>query len=204
LPCNNSRTSCPRTSGAMLQDDPQSLARAATRAEVRQPGILDRTFGGMGGGGMMGGGMMRRRHDGRRYRHGRHARRGLLTSIAGSFIGSSIAHSFFNQPDVINNFYGANPNSPGRTATTAKRTTPRPTTTRTTTTATAGLRSTRTGTATRAALGDLGDSFGGDDAGATWGRFRRRRLLASRRSGQGGDHSSPVRTRLRRQTPVPR
>lgn len=38
---------------------------------------------------------------------------GLLTSIAGSFIGSSIAHSFFDQPDVINNFYESNPDMAG-------------------------------------------------------------------------------------------
>src|ERR671928_167090 len=32
-------------------DDPRSLARAATRAEVRQPGTLERAFGGGFGGG---------------------------------------------------------------------------------------------------------------------------------------------------------
>lgn len=32
-------------------DDPQSLARAATRAEYRQPGFMERTFGGLGRGG---------------------------------------------------------------------------------------------------------------------------------------------------------
>lgn len=47
-----------------LQDDPQSMARAATRAEVRQPGVLERTFGGGGGMGM-GGGMMGRNRNGR-------------------------------------------------------------------------------------------------------------------------------------------
>ena len=31
-------------------DDAQSLARAATRAEIRQPGTLERVFGGGGGG----------------------------------------------------------------------------------------------------------------------------------------------------------
>lgn len=60
------------------QDDPQSLARMATRAEVRQPGTLERAFGGRGMGamgGMMGG--------------------GLLSSVAGAFIGSAIAHQLF-------------------------------------------------------------------------------------------------------------
>jgi hypothetical protein len=91
-------------------DDPQALARAATRAEVRQPGYMERTFGGMGMGGapMMGGGMSM----------GGLIGGSLLSSIAGSFIGSSIAHSFFagpmgagfgghgDSPDVVNNYYG--------------------------------------------------------------------------------------------------
>ncbi len=61
-------------------DDPQSLARAATRAEVRQPGTMERTFGGMGGGGMGMGGMMAG---------------SFLGSIAGVVVGSAIAQSFF-------------------------------------------------------------------------------------------------------------
>ncbi len=61
-------------------DDPQSLARAATRAEVRQPGTMERTFGGMGGGGMGFGGMMAT---------------SFLGSIAGVVVGSAIAQSFF-------------------------------------------------------------------------------------------------------------
>jgi hypothetical protein len=69
-------------------DDPRALARLATRAEVRQPGILERQFGaargpvaGMGGG-MGFGGMIAG---------------SLLGSIAGTVIGSAIAHSFFDQ-----------------------------------------------------------------------------------------------------------
>src|SRR5262249_55060926 len=56
------------------QPDAQSLARLATRAELRQPGTMERIFGGggMGMGGMFGG--------------------SLLSSIAGGFIGSAIAH----------------------------------------------------------------------------------------------------------------
>lgn len=64
-------------------DDPQSLARAATRAEVREPGAMERTFGGMGGGiggGMGFGGMMAT---------------SFLGSIAGVVVGSAIAQSFF-------------------------------------------------------------------------------------------------------------
>jgi hypothetical protein len=65
-----------------LNDDPQSLARLATRAEVRHPGTLERSFNGMGGrtGGMGMGGMMAG---------------SFLASIAGVAIGSAIAQSFF-------------------------------------------------------------------------------------------------------------
>ena len=55
-------------------DDPRSLARMATRAEMRQPGTLERSFGargGMGMGGIFAGSM--------------------LGSIAGVFIGTAIA-----------------------------------------------------------------------------------------------------------------
>ncbi|MBC8143624.1 MAG: hypothetical protein H7Y38_19510 [Armatimonadetes bacterium] len=100
----------PEAERGNLRDDPQSMAQAATRAEVRQPGVLERTFGGGGGmgGGMMGGGMG--------MGMGGMLAGGLLTSIAGSFIGSSIAHSFFDQPDVTNNFYESNPDMAGDTA----------------------------------------------------------------------------------------
>ena len=54
-------------------DDPKSLARAATRAEMREPGTMERTFGGAGVPGL---GSM------------------FLSTLAGAFIGSSIANSF--------------------------------------------------------------------------------------------------------------
>jgi hypothetical protein len=57
--------------------DPQTLARMATRAELRRPGTLERTFGGAGMGGMGMGGMIGG---------------SLLGSIAGTFIGTAIAH----------------------------------------------------------------------------------------------------------------
>jgi len=84
----------PESERAGLSDDPRSLARAATRAEMREPGTMERRFGGggMGGGGMGGmgiGGMMAA---------------GLLTSIAGGFIGSAIAGSFFNSPGVAQDY----------------------------------------------------------------------------------------------------
>jgi hypothetical protein len=82
-------TVLPENERAGLTDDPQSLARAATRAEVRQPGALQNAFGGrgMGGGmgGMMGGmgGMMAG---------------SILTSVAASFLMTSVASSFFSNP----------------------------------------------------------------------------------------------------------
>jgi hypothetical protein len=57
---------------------PQALARMATRAEIRQPGAMERMFGQAGGvslGGLMAG--------------------SLLGSIAGTVIGSMIAREFF-------------------------------------------------------------------------------------------------------------
>jgi hypothetical protein len=54
-------------------DDPRSLARAATRAEMREPGTMERTFGGAGVPGL---GSM------------------FLSTLAGAFIGSSIANAF--------------------------------------------------------------------------------------------------------------
>ncbi|MEA2524970.1 MAG: hypothetical protein QOF73_2197 [Thermomicrobiales bacterium] len=64
-------------------DDPRSLARMATRAEMRRPGTLERTFGGMNPGGMgIGlGGLMAG---------------SFLSSIAGVVIGTAIADAMFN------------------------------------------------------------------------------------------------------------
>jgi hypothetical protein len=61
-------------------NDPQSLARVATRAEMRNPGTMERTLaarpGGMGGGMGMAG--------------------TLLTSFAAGFAGSMVASAFLN------------------------------------------------------------------------------------------------------------
>lgn len=61
---------------------PQTLARLATRQEMRQPGTMERMFGQAGGvsmGGLMAG--------------------SLLSSIAGAMIGSAIAQQFFGGAD---------------------------------------------------------------------------------------------------------
>lgn len=70
--------------GQNMQTDPQSLARTATRAEMRQPGSVERALGrngGQGGGGMGMGSLIGG---------------SLLGSVAGVVIGSAIANSFFN------------------------------------------------------------------------------------------------------------
>jgi len=68
-----------RSMAAVAGKDPQSLARLATRAEVHQPGTMERVLGGMGGRGMGMGGMMAG---------------SFLSTIAGVVIGSAIAQSF--------------------------------------------------------------------------------------------------------------
>lgn len=70
--------------GQNMQTDPQSLARTATRAEMRQPGSVERALGrngGQQGGGIGMGGMIAG---------------SLLGSVAGVVIGSAIANQFFN------------------------------------------------------------------------------------------------------------
>jgi hypothetical protein len=66
-------------------DDPRSLARMATRAEMRQPGTMERTLGrgGMGGGMGMGGLIAG----------------SLLASVAGAFVGTAIADAMFDSND---------------------------------------------------------------------------------------------------------
>jgi hypothetical protein len=60
-------------------DDPRSLARMATRAEMNRPGTVERAFGG-GGGGMLGG-----------------MGGTLLGSFAAAFAGSLVAQSLFSE-----------------------------------------------------------------------------------------------------------
>ena len=83
----------PAAERANAQAEPNALARLATRAELRQPGTLERVFGGSrfgGGPGVgMGAGMGGMGMGG--------ALAGtLLSSIAGTFIGTAIAHQFLN------------------------------------------------------------------------------------------------------------
>jgi hypothetical protein len=84
-------SAAPPEEAQRASDDPRSLARLATRTELRQPGMLERLFGsgsigrgygsGIGGAGSGFGSMLAG---------------SLLGSIAGTFIGSAIAESFFH------------------------------------------------------------------------------------------------------------
>jgi hypothetical protein len=71
-------TPAERAAGAAYDEDPRSLARLATRAEMRQPGTLERTWSGMPAGMGMGGLMMGN----------------FMSTIAGVIIGSAIADAF--------------------------------------------------------------------------------------------------------------
>ena len=62
------------------RDDPESLARLATRAEMRQPGVMERIFGGRSTGTGMGGTMAG----------------SIFGSLVGGFAGSMIAEEFFH------------------------------------------------------------------------------------------------------------
>ncbi|CCH90898.1 conserved protein of unknown function, putative Ca2+-binding domain [Modestobacter italicus] len=83
-------------------DDPRSLARAATRAEFRQPGFLERTFSG-GGGGYGPGGYGRGGYGGG-YGGGMGGGMGmgsmiggsLLGTVAGVVVGSAVADALFD------------------------------------------------------------------------------------------------------------
>jgi hypothetical protein len=70
-----------RMAAGRAGDDPRVLAQLATRAEVRQPGTMERVFGGIGGFGSPGmGGLIAG---------------SFLSSMAGTVLGSMIAQQFF-------------------------------------------------------------------------------------------------------------
>jgi hypothetical protein len=72
------------------QPEPSALARLATRAELRQPGTLERVLGGTRFGGAPGVGV------GPGMGLGGSFAGTLLSSIAGTFIGTAIAHQFLD------------------------------------------------------------------------------------------------------------
>jgi hypothetical protein len=71
-------TPAERAAGASYDENPRSLARLATRAEMRQPGTLERTWSGMPASMGMGGLMMGN----------------FMSTIAGVMVGSMIADAF--------------------------------------------------------------------------------------------------------------
>jgi hypothetical protein len=75
---NSTLTPAERVAGATYDEDPRSLARLATRAEMRQPGTLERTWSGMPAGMGMGSLMMGN----------------FMSTIAGVMVGSMIADAF--------------------------------------------------------------------------------------------------------------
>ena len=82
-------------------DSPGELARMATRAEIREPGALERMFGRIQPTGMAGPSM------------GAVFGGTLLSSMAGTVLGSMIAQHFFNtHPDALHQF-GAFPDGGG-------------------------------------------------------------------------------------------
>jgi len=95
----------PQSEYSGLRDDPQSLARAATRAEMQRPGALRQAFGGVGMNGGMNGGMGM----------GSMMMGGLFSTLAGAFIGTSIAHAFFDNP-ANESAYQQSPESGGEGA----------------------------------------------------------------------------------------
>jgi hypothetical protein len=75
---NSTLTPAERATAASYDEDPRSLARLATRAEMRQPGTLERTWSGMPAG--MGRGSLMMGN--------------FMSTIAGVMVGSLIADAF--------------------------------------------------------------------------------------------------------------
>ncbi|MBF4607075.1 hypothetical protein [Curtobacterium sp. VKM Ac-1393] len=76
-------------------DDPRSLAQSATRSEIRQPGFMERSLGGVGGGrgGFGGGGGQRGGPS-----FGSMIGASILGTLAGYVIGSAIMSAFLPDP----------------------------------------------------------------------------------------------------------
>jgi hypothetical protein len=86
-----------RMAAARAGDDPRMLAQLATRAEIRNPGVLERTFGGVGG---FGAGSFGQPGVGGLFAGS------FLTSMAGTVLGSMIAQQFFSTHAGANHLFG--------------------------------------------------------------------------------------------------
>jgi hypothetical protein len=97
---SSSMSSGERMAAARAADDPEVLARMATRAEIRQPGTLERALGGIGGapgmGSMMAG--------------------SFLASMAGTVLGGMIAQQFFGAHAEASSLFGSRDTPPADTA----------------------------------------------------------------------------------------
>jgi hypothetical protein len=92
---------------ARAGDSPEALARLATRAEIRQPGTLERVFGGLGrtpgwsrSGPGFGGGV------------GSMMAGSFFGSMAGTVLGSLVAQHFFTSHPEAHRLFGAGAGSP--------------------------------------------------------------------------------------------
>jgi hypothetical protein len=84
-----------RASVMRAGDSPEQLARVATRSEIRQPGVLERIFGGVGAvPGSAGPGL------------GTFFAGSFLSSMAGTVLGSMMAQHFFNTHPGASNLFG--------------------------------------------------------------------------------------------------
>jgi hypothetical protein len=92
-----------RAAAARVGDNPGALALLATRAEIRQPGAMERIFGGIGAGpawsnpgpGSAASGL------------GSMMAGTFLASMAGTVIGSMVAQHFFQSHPEANHLFGA-------------------------------------------------------------------------------------------------
>jgi hypothetical protein len=97
-----------QVAAARAGDNPEALARLATRAEIRQPGTMERIFGGMGrapawssaGAGLGGGGL------------GSVMAGSFFASMAGTVLGSLVAQQFFGSHPEAHRLFGAGGDSP--------------------------------------------------------------------------------------------
>ena len=89
-----------RNAALRAGDSPESLARVATRAELRQPGTMERAFGGLGGMGLGGTGL------------GGLMAGSFLSSMAGTVLGSMIAQHFFNSHPEASHLFGGDAHTP--------------------------------------------------------------------------------------------
>jgi hypothetical protein len=92
---SNEAPAAERASVMGAGDSPEQLARVATRSEIRQPGVLERIFGGVGGApGAAGPGL------------GTFFAGSFLSSMAGTVLGSMIAQNFFHSNPEAGHLFG--------------------------------------------------------------------------------------------------